>query len=52
MVATLQGKGKTVGVASIIQSEHSMVSDELRRHADNFGEPDDLRRHIQREFDD
>ena len=52
MVTALQRKGKQVSVVSTLQSEPPMVSDELRRHADNFVELDDMREHVQREFDD
>ena len=52
LTTSLQGRGKTVSIVSTLQTEPPMVSDELRRHADNFIELDDLREHIQREWDD
>ena len=52
MVTALQRKGKIVSVVSTMQSVPPIVSDELRRHADNFIELDDLREHIHREWED
>ncbi|MBM2577206.1 NYN domain-containing protein [Jannaschia sp. Os4] len=43
LVEALQRRGVRVSVASTIRSQPSMVSDELRRQADNFIDLDDLR---------
>ena len=52
MTTSLQRNGKLVSIVSTLLSEPPMVSDELRRHADNFIELDSLRREIHREWDD
>ena len=52
LTTSLQSKGKTVSIVSTLQTEPPMVSDELRRHVDNFIDLDDLRQHIQREWED
>ena len=52
MTTSLQRNGKIVSIVSTLLSEPPMVSDELRRHADNFIELDSLRREIHREWDD
>lgn len=43
MVESLQRKGVRVSVVSTTRSQPSMISDELRRQADNFIELDELR---------
>ncbi|WP_368184763.1 NYN domain-containing protein [Aestuariibius sp. HNIBRBA575] len=43
LVAALQRKGVRVSVVSTIRSQPPMISDELRRQADNFIELDELR---------
>ena len=48
LVKSLQRKGVRVSVASTIRSQPPMISDELRRQADNFIELDDLREVIGR----
>ena len=52
MVDLLQRRGKIVSVVSTLQTEPPIVSDELRRHADNFIDLDGLREHIHREWED
>ena len=52
MVTALQRRGKIVSIVSTLQTETPMVSDELRRHADNFIELEGLREHIHREWKD
>ena len=52
LTTSLQKRGKTVSVVSTLQSDSPMVSDELRRHANDFIELDDLRKHIQRDWED
>lgn len=52
MITSLQQTGKIVSIVSTLLSDPPMVSDELRRHADNFIELDSLRREIHREWDD
>jgi len=49
LVEAVQRKGKRVSVASTIRSQPPMVSDELRRQADNFIELDELKPLIMRE---
>lgn len=48
LVEALQKKGVRVSVVSTIRSQPPMISDELRRQADNFIELDDLREIIGR----
>ena len=43
LVAALQRKGVRVSVCSTLRSHPSMISDDLRRQADNFIELDELR---------
>ena len=43
LVASLQRQGVRVSVVSTIRSQPPMISDDLRRQADNFIELDDLR---------
>ena len=43
LIAALQRKGVRVSVVSTIRSQPPMISDELRRQADNFIELDELR---------
>ncbi|WP_299646607.1 NYN domain-containing protein [uncultured Jannaschia sp.] len=43
LVAALQRKGVRVSVCSTLRSQPSMISDDLRRQADNFIELDELR---------
>jgi uncharacterized LabA/DUF88 family protein len=43
LIAALQRKGVRVSVVSTMKSQPPMISDELRRQADNFIELDDLR---------
>ena len=43
MIAAIQRKGVRVSVVSTIRSQPPMISDELRRQADNFIELDELR---------
>jgi uncharacterized LabA/DUF88 family protein len=43
LVEALQRKGVRVSVVSTIRSQPPMISDELRRQADNFIELDELR---------
>ena len=50
LVTALQRRCKRVSVVSTLQSDPPMVSDELRRYADNFAELDDLREHVHREW--
>ena len=52
MTTSLQRTGKIVSIVSTLLSEPPMVSDELRRHADNFIELDSLRGEIHREWED
>jgi uncharacterized LabA/DUF88 family protein len=42
-VASLQRQGVRVSVVSTIRSQPPMISDDLRRQADNFIELDDLK---------
>ena len=49
LVEAVQRKGKRVSVASTIRSQPPMVSDDLRRQADNFIELDELKPLIMRE---
>ena len=48
LVASLQRQGVRVSVVSTIRSQPPMISDDLRRQADNFIELDDLREVIGR----
>ncbi|MCK0169377.1 NYN domain-containing protein [Jannaschia sp. S6380] len=48
LVAALQRKGVRVSVCSTLRSQPSMISDDLRRQADNFIELDELREVIGR----
>jgi len=48
LVESLQRQGVRVSVVSTVRSQPSMISDELRRQADNFIELDDLREVIGR----
>jgi uncharacterized LabA/DUF88 family protein len=48
LVASLQRQGVRVSVVSTIRSQPTMTSDDLRRHADNFIELEDLREVIGR----
>ena len=43
LVESLQRKGVRVSVVSTIRSQPPMISDELRRQADNFIELDELK---------
>lgn len=43
LIEALQRKGKRVSVVSTIRSQPPMISDDLRRQADNFIELDELR---------
>jgi len=43
LVASLQRQGVRVSVVSTIRSQPPMISDDLRRQADNFIELDELR---------
>lgn len=43
LIAALQRQGKRVSVVSTIRSQPPMISDDLRRQADNFIELDELR---------
>ncbi|HEC70778.1 MAG TPA: NYN domain-containing protein, partial [Roseobacter sp.] len=43
LVESLQRQGVRVSVVSTIRSQPPMISDELRRQADNFIELEDLR---------
>ena len=52
MVDLLQRRGKIVSVVSTLQTEPPIVSDELRRQADNFIELEDLREYVHREWED
>lgn len=52
LVAALQVKGKRVSVISTLESETPMVSDELRRQADQFVDLADLEPLIARELGD
>ena len=52
MVTALQRRGKIVSIVSTLQTDPPMVSDELRRRADNFIELDGLREHIHREWEE
>jgi uncharacterized LabA/DUF88 family protein len=49
LVEKLQDKGLRVSIMSSLKSSPPMVSDDLRRQADNFIDLDDLREVIQRE---
>ena len=49
LVAALQQKGKRVSVASTLQTQPPMVSDELRRQADQFIDIADLEKDIARD---
>jgi uncharacterized LabA/DUF88 family protein len=49
LVEAAQRKGRRVSVVSTIRTQPPMVSDELRRQADNFIELDELRASIARE---
>ncbi|MBO9428379.1 NYN domain-containing protein [Sulfitobacter sp. R18_1] len=49
LVEKLQDMGKRVSIMSSLKSSPPMVSDELRRQADNFIDIDDLREVIERE---
>ncbi|HSM97075.1 MAG TPA: NYN domain-containing protein, partial [Rhizomicrobium sp.] len=49
LVEAAQRKGRRVSVVSTIRSQPPMVSDELRRQADNFIELDELKPMIARE---
>ena len=48
LVESLQRKGVRVSVVSTIRSQPPMISDELRRQADNFIELDELKEVIGR----
>ena len=52
MVTALQRNGKRVSIVSTLQTDPPIVSDELRRHADNFIDLEDLREHIHREWEE
>ena len=49
LVAALQQRGKRVSVVSTLQTQPPMVSDELRRQADQFIDLDDLQSQIGRD---
>ena len=49
LVEAVQRRGKRVSVVSTIRTSPPMVSDELRRQADNFIELDDLKNQIARD---
>jgi len=49
LVDAVQRRGKRVSVVSTIRTSPPMVSDELRRQADNFIELDDLKKQISRD---
>jgi uncharacterized LabA/DUF88 family protein len=49
LVEAAQRKGRRVSVVSTIRTQPPMVSDELRRQADNFIELDELKPSIARE---
>jgi uncharacterized LabA/DUF88 family protein len=49
LVEAVQRKGRRVSVVSTIRTSPPMVSDELRRQADNFIELDELKSQISRE---
>ena len=49
LVEAVQRRGRRVSVVSTIRTQPPMVSDELRRQADNFIELDDLKSQIARE---
>ena len=49
LVEAVQRRGRRVSVVSTIRTQPPMVSDELRRQADNFIELDDLKNQIARE---
>ncbi|MCY4048469.1 MAG: NYN domain-containing protein [Hyphomicrobiales bacterium] len=51
LTTSLQRSGKLVSIVSTLESDPPMVSDDLRRHADNFIELEALRGDIQREWD-
>ncbi len=49
LVEAVQRRGRRVSVVSTIRTQPPMISDELRRQADNFIELDDLKSQIARE---
>jgi uncharacterized LabA/DUF88 family protein len=49
LVEAVQRKGKRVSVCSTVRAQPPLVSDELRRQADNFIELDELKPQIMRE---
>ena len=49
LLEAIQRKGVRVSVVSTVRSQPPMVSDELRRQADNFIELQDLAEHIKRD---
>ena len=49
LVEAVQRKGRRVSICSTIRTQPPMVADELRRQADNFIEPEELKPMIMRE---